>query len=146
MLTDQELEARVQQALRQDSRIRAQPIAASVAHGVVTLTGTANTFDQYEAAEQTALQTEGVLDVANEIEVTPLHSASDAHIAEEVRASLKAGMHAASDRVKCSVSHGVVRLVGDATSWREVADAEQAAAEVRGVQDVVDDIHVGAPG
>jgi osmotically-inducible protein OsmY len=142
MQPDRDLELRVQEALRQDSRIPPDTVSATVEHGVVTLNGQVSTFDAYEAAEETALRTAGVLDIANEMEISAQHGLTDAHIAEAVRTSLKSCMHADSERVQCSVSHGVVTLRGAAESWRDVADAEQAAAEVCGVQEVVDEILV----
>ena len=145
MQPDRDLQRHVQEALRQDSRIPPDTVSATAEHGVVTLSGKVKTFKEYEAAQETTLRTEGVLDIANEIEVSMQHALTDAHISEQVRSSLECCMHAGSKRVQCSVSHGVVTLHGAADSWQEIANAEEAAAEVCGVQDVVDEIVVGPP-
>lgn len=138
----QDLQQRVEQNLREDGRVASDNLAVTVEAGVVTLSGSVKTLEEFEAAEEIALRTDGVLDVANEIQITSQPDLSDAHLAEMVRASLQGHLESASQQIQCCVSHGVVTLHGGAASWQEVAEAEQAAAEVGGVQDVLDEIEV----
>lgn len=142
MQLNQDLHSRVEQNLRGDGRFAADKVTVTVEAGVVTLSGSVRTLEEYEAAQDIALRTPGALDVANEIQIACQPALTDAHLAEMVRVALQSHLQSASERVQTSVSHGVVTLHGKANSWRDVAEAEEAAAEITGVQDVVDEILV----
>src|SRR5512138_2631726 len=70
---------------------------------------------------------------------------TDADIAQAVRAALEWDVRIPSDRIKSSVSEGVVTLIGTVEQWSHVADAENAVGNLAGVQDVVNELVVSAP-
>ena len=112
--------------------------------GVVVLTGTVLTFAEREAAEQTALNTEGVLDIANEIRVEIPRQAhhTDQEIAHSVRGTLELHSRVPHEHIKSSISHGVVTLHGCVECWQDVVDTEVAVGDLPGVEDVVDELVV----
>ena len=74
----------------------------------------------------------GVHDVPNDIEVkVPGHVAhSDTDIALAVRTALEWRSFIPSDRIKTSVTRGVVTLYGTVDSWGQVADTESVAGHL----------------
>lgn len=67
---DTNMQAAVSSALLQDALLKNQPITASVASGVVTLSGTVETEQQRQQAETDAANVPGVSGIANNITVT----------------------------------------------------------------------------
>ena len=49
------------------------------------------------------------------------------------------------DRIKTTVSNGVVTLYGTVDTWQQVAEAEEVVGNLRGVQDVLSELVVVAP-
>jgi hypothetical protein len=74
-----------------DSRVRQTEVGVMVRKGVVTLTGTVDSYAKKLAAQQAAHRVSGVLDVANDIEVRMLGDTSrgDADIARALRHALE---------------------------------------------------------
>ena len=144
MTTDREIQDAVERRLRSAPDMDAADVGVSVQDGVVVLTGTVRTFAEREAAEQTALATESVLDVANEIVVNIPRQAhhTDQEIAHSVRGTLELHSRVPHEHIKSSISHGVVTLHGCVECWQDVVDAEEAVGDLPGVEDVVDELVV----
>jgi osmotically-inducible protein OsmY len=144
MKTDREIQDAVEQRLQSAPGVDAADVGISVQDGVVVLTGTVRTFAEREAAEQTALETESVLDIANEIRVDVPRQAfhTDQEIAHSVRGALELHSREPHAHIKSSISHGVVTLHGCVGSWQDVVDAEEAVGDLPGVDDVVDELLV----
>ena len=144
MKTDREIQDAVERRLRSAPDMDAADVGVSVQDGVVVLTGTVRTFAEREAAEQTALATESVLDVANEIVVNIPRQAhhTDQEIAHSVRGTLELHSRVPHEHIKSSISHGVVTLHGCVECWQDVVDAEEAVGDLPGVEDVVDELVV----
>src|SRR6185503_16518775 len=68
---DTEIKQQVLRELKWDSRITWSEIGVEVFEGVVTLTGTVDSYAKKRAAQEAAHRIDGVLDVANEVEVRP---------------------------------------------------------------------------
>ena len=148
MKSNQEIQDHVQQELGWDSRIDAADIGVAVDAGIVTLSGTVNSYAERQAAQEAALRVSGVHDVANDIHVkVPGHlERSDADIAQAVRTALEWRSFIPSDRIQTSVTDGVVTLYGTLESWWQVADTESVVGDLEGVRDVVNQLAVSAPG
>ena len=144
MTTDREIQDAVERRLRSAPDMDTADVGVSVQDGVVVLTGTVRTFAEREAAEQTALATESVLDVANEIVVNIPRQAhhTDQEIAHSVRGTLELHSGVPHEHIKSSISHGVVTLHGCVECWQDVVDAEEAVGDLPGVEDVVDELVV----
>ena len=72
---DSNLQAAVSSAISHDALLKNQPITASIANGVVTLTGTVETEQQRQQAETDAANVPGVSGIQNNLTVTGDQSA-----------------------------------------------------------------------
>jgi osmotically-inducible protein OsmY len=142
--SDSEIKQQVLRELKWDSRIAWSGIGVEVLDGVVTLTGTVNTYAKKKAAQDAAHRLAGVLDVANEIEVRPAgdFTRTDADIARAVRHVLQWDAFVPDERIQSTVSDGWVTLEGDVDLWRERQDAERAVLRLEGVVGVINKITI----
>jgi len=117
--------------------------------GVVTLSGNVTSDDDKAKAESLARSMAGSQVVANQIAVLPLGAESLAHkvnvdLDEGIESNLDAALIKDSlhDSVKYSVKNHVVTLTGDVNSQSKRARAEQVAAGVLNVDQVVNELQV----
>ncbi|HEY7180120.1 MAG TPA: BON domain-containing protein [Blastocatellia bacterium] len=129
-----------------DSRLRRSEIGVTVKKGVVTLTGTVDSYAKKLAAQKAAHRVPGVLDVANEIEVKVTGSLrrTDSEIAQAVRHALEWDVLVPSYKIYSTVANGWVMLEGEVEYYSERADAERAVAHLTGVRGVTNEIVVSA--
>ena len=146
--SDSEIKQQVLGELQWDSRIAWSEIAVEVFEGMVTLTGTVNSYAKKEAAQEAAHRIAGVLDVANEIEVRPAgeFTRTDADIALAVLHVLQWNALVPDERIQSTVSDGWVTLDGDVDLWRERQDAERAVLRLEGVVGVINEITIAPRG
>lgn len=142
--TDSEIKQQVLRELKWDSRIGWSQIGVEVMEGVVTLTGVVSSYAQKLAAQDAAHRINGVLDVANDVEVKPvsLFVKSDAEIALAVRNVLEWDALVPDERIKSTVSEGWVTLQGDVDFWQQREDAELSVLRLEGVIGVTNEITV----
>ena len=69
MSLDSEIQQAVLRELHWDTRVDETDVGVEVDHGVVTLTGTVDSYVKQLAAQQAAHRVMGVLDVANDMHV-----------------------------------------------------------------------------
>jgi osmotically-inducible protein OsmY len=142
--SDSEIKQQVLREMKWDSRITWSEIGVEVFEGVVTLTGNVNSYAKKHAAQEAAHRIEGVLDVANEIEVRPKgdFTKTDLDIALAVRHVLQWDALVPDEQIQSTVSDGWVTLEGDVNFWLERQDAEQAVLRLEGVIGVVNKITI----
>lgn len=142
--SDSEIKNQVLRELKWDSRIGWSQIGVEVMEGVVTLTGVVSSYAQKLAAQEAAHRINGVLDVANDVEVRPdgIFIRSDAEIALAVRHVLEWDALVPDERIKSTVSDGWVTLEGDVDFWQQREDAELSALRLEGVIGVTNEITV----
>jgi osmotically-inducible protein OsmY len=144
--SDEEVRSGALFQLEWDSRLRRSDIGVSVKKGVVTLTGTVDSYAKKLAAQKAAHRVPGVLDVANEIEVRVTGSLrTDSEIAQAIRHALEWDVLVPSDRIHSTVANGWVTLEGEVEYYSERADAERAVSRLTGVRGVINNIAVCAP-
>ena len=116
------------QELHWDSRIDPVGIGVAVQDGVVTLTGFVSNYAEKAAAQDAAHRVPGVLDVASDVEVmiSPTHVRTDAEIAHAVRTSLEWNVVLPADRIRTTVSNGIVMVDGQVHSWQQRLAAEDS--------------------
>ncbi len=134
---DERIQDRVLAELEWDPRIRSTQIGVAVKDGVVTLTGCVDSYVKKLAAERAARRVRGVRAVVNDIQVhLPIFAhQTDADIAALVPA----------DRIRVTVSRGVITLNGEVTWEFEKRAAEGAVRRLVGVRGVVNNIGVRPP-
>lgn len=117
--------------------------------GVVNLTGTVPSDSEKAQAESIAKANAGGQVVADEIAVVPPNEKSEAKtINSDTDAAIKKNLDAAlvqnnlNKQVKYSVKNGVVKLTGRVDSRATRNQAQQVAASVPNVQQVVNELEV----
>ncbi len=142
--SDSEIKKEVLRELKWDSRIGWARIGVEVSEGVVMLNGVVSSYAQKLAAQDAAHRINGVLDVANEVEVKPegVFARSEAEIALAVRHVLEWDALVPDERIKSTVSDGWVTLGGDVDFGQQREDAELSVLRLEGVIGVTNEITV----
>jgi osmotically-inducible protein OsmY len=121
-------------------------IGVEVVDGVVTLTGTVDSYAKKLAAEKATLRVDGVRAVANDLTVKIVvptrHDRTDAQLAKAVADALDANVLVPKGRIKVAVEHAWVTLEGDVEWQFEREEAENTARKVPGVVGVTNEIQV----
>jgi osmotically-inducible protein OsmY len=144
MKSDQEIKRDVEDELRWDPDVDATDIGIAVKSGVVTLTGFVHTYNERYEAERAAKRVNGVVGIANDIEVRlrSIDERPDPEIARDAVAAIKAQLPISSEKIKVTVSHGWVTLEGD-VEWNYQRDAaERAVRRLKGMKGVTNQIHL----
>ncbi len=142
--TDAQIHHDVLEELKWDSRVDETEVGVQVAAGVVTLTGTVTSWAKRVAAQEAAHRVIGVLDVANDIQVTVpgALTRTDTQIAQAVRQALEWDVFVPDQNITSTVSAGVVTLEGTVDLWSQRNDAERAVRNLAGVKFVVSKLTV----
>jgi len=136
--SDQEIQEDVLLELRWDSRIRQAEVGVEVDDGIVTLTGTVDSWAKKLAAKEAAHRVAGVRDVADDVRVKLPGSLerTDTEIARDVRSGLEWDAFVPDPDIRSTVSDGRVTLEGQVHTLRQKEDAARAIRGVRGVKEV----------
>ena len=142
--SDAEIQKAVLDELKWDGRVLATDVGVEVNTGVVTLTGTVDSFAKRVAAQEAAHRVSGVLDVANDIEVRiPSSSArTDTEIAQAVRQALEWDVFVPHEQIQTTVSNGFVTLTGTIGLRSQRNEAYRAVSKLSGVRGVINKIEV----
>lgn len=139
---DTKLQHRVLAELEWDPSVEASKIGVAAKNGVVTLTGSVNSYADKVTAERIAKRVYGVKAVANDLEIKLLGSAerNDSDIAAAALNALRWDASVPDDRIKVIVRHGWVTLEGE-VDWRYQKEAaERVVHNLIGVKGVTDDV------
>ena len=147
MKTDAELQQHVMDELKWEPTIHASEIGVAVKNGVVTLSGTVDSYGKKWAADRAARRVFGVKAVTEEIKVTLASSfkRADKDMALSARTVLNWNLWVPSDRVKVMVQEGRITLSGDVDWYYQKEHAEDAVRHLVGVLGVVNSITVKPP-
>jgi osmotically-inducible protein OsmY len=144
--SDTEIQENVLAELEFDPEVSASDIGVMVADGVVTLTGTVESYAEKLAAERAALRVDGVRAVANDLTVNLVVPApidrTDTALAKAATEALDKNVLVPTNRIKVAVELGRVTLMGDVEWQFEREEAENTARKVPGVVDVTNEIVV----
>ena len=126
--SDREIQEDVLAELRWDSRIRQADVGVEVDDGVVTLTGTVDSWAKKLAAREAAYRVAGVRDVADDVRVKLSGSLerTDTEIAQDVRYGLEWNPFVPEKDIRSTVSDGRVTLEGQVHTLRQKQDAGRA--------------------
>jgi osmotically-inducible protein OsmY len=138
MKSDEDIKRDVEDELRWDPDIDSSDIGVAAKNGVVTLTGFVRSYTQKYQAERDAKRVEGVLGVANDLEVRlpAIHQKPDPELAREVVDEIKSELPYSHSLIKVIVSSGWVTLEGDVEWNYQKERADAAARRVRGIKGV----------
>ncbi|MYD94116.1 MAG: BON domain-containing protein [Chloroflexi bacterium] len=116
-------------------------ISVLVVEGRILLTGTVDTRELRTTAVELAQQTEGAVEVLNEIQLGPAYPITmrmnDTWISIEIRARLVAALGSGQIDFWTTTHNAVVYLVGIAENQAEIRQVTDVARNVKGVEKVV---------
>lgn len=146
-LPDQEIAGRALSALAEDSRVNLgdgldNRITVKSEGHIVTITGVVDSAGERMAAEELVESIPGVELVQNALTVAVDSYLDDEDLNDRVRESLNAS---GFSWVGSKVSHGVVRLMGEAEKLADQEHVLRVAAGVKGVRDVISNLKVRMP-
>jgi osmotically-inducible protein OsmY len=131
--SDEQILEDVLAELRWDPEVDPTDVGVEVDAGVVTLTGTVESYWKKWAAERAALRVDGVRAVANDITVKTPGLRTDTDVAKDIADAFASHALVPAARVKVTVKSGWVTLEGE-VDWRfEREEAENTARRVKGV-------------
>lgn len=134
-LTDRDVTLAVESELILDDAVPWHRIDVSTENGIVTLSGSVDSYFTKWDAREAAESVKGVRAVINELDVNP-SPRRDAQIRSDVFTALVADPVTESFDVTVDVEDGLVTLRGEVDSYTEKMVAEEVAARVRGVSHV----------
>jgi osmotically-inducible protein OsmY len=143
---NRELKKDVQDAINFKSLLNAAAIGVSADDGIVTLTGTVDSYARKWRAEDVAKNVAGVKAVVGSIEIKFGNDddKSDMEIARKVLTALKLNFFVPANELKVVVENGHVTLSGD-VHWAFQKEAAQKSAEnVTGIKILTDKVIVSA--
>jgi osmotically-inducible protein OsmY len=143
--TDKMIQQDVLDEFLWDPEVEAPDIGVEVDDGVVTLTGTADSYAVKLAAEQAAQRVDGVRAVANNLSVRTALTHNDTDIAKEVADALETNGSIPPDRIEVMVQNGKVTLRGDVDWGFQRIAAVQSVRHLRGVRDVNNLVQIKQP-
>jgi osmotically-inducible protein OsmY len=135
MKADLQLKADVSAELVWDPAVKATGIGVAVQDGVVTLSGTVDTYAEKLAVERAVRRVGGVRGIALDLQVklAPQHQRSDTQLAHAALQALAWQSQLPPERIKVEVEDGWVTLSGDLEWAYQVAIAEQCVRPLIGV-------------
>jgi osmotically-inducible protein OsmY len=147
MKTNSDLQKDVQEAIKWEPLLSAAEIGVTAKEGVITLTGTVDSYWKKTEAEEAAKNVAGVKAVVEKIEIKFVgHSSKkdDNDIAREVLNAYQFNVEVPGDKVKVKVEKGWVTLEGE-LEWNFQKDAAKAAVrDLLGVVGVTNNITIKA--
>ena len=144
MKTDQQLQNDVRDELNWEPRVRESEIGLAVKQGVVTLTGSVESYAQKTAAERAVARVGGVRVVADDLKVQPPKpfERTDTEIAHQVLNALNWHIEIPHERVTARVENGWVWLAGDVDWQYQRLAATSAVRSLTGVKGVTNDTKI----
>jgi osmotically-inducible protein OsmY len=144
MKTDLQIKTDITAELAWDPAVNATNIGVAVKDGIVTLSGTVDTYIQKHAVERAARRVGGVRGMAVDLEVrlAPGHERTDAEIAQAAANALRWHSLVPEDKVKVEVEKGWITLTGEVDWAYQKASAEHSVRPLVGVRGVGNDIQL----
>jgi osmotically-inducible protein OsmY len=124
-VSDWQIREDVINALKKDPVTKAYQFDVSVLNSVVTLSGTVNSWLDYDLCDQTAKTIRGVKGLHNELSIAWGEKASDAEIKTNVEKTLEEDAYVDKIRIHVTVKNGTVILTGivgsaDEKRWADI--------------------------
>ena len=144
MKSNQELQTDVQNAIKWEPLLHAAEIGVTAKDGVVSLTGTVDSYPKKIEAENAAKKVIGVKALVEEIEVKfpNTWTKTNEEIANEVVTALESNWLVPKDKLSVKVENGWVTLEGE-LPWNYQKDAAKSAVNfLSGVKGVINNIKI----
>lgn len=144
MIDNEELQKNVLEAIKWEPLLNAAEIGVTAKDGVVTLTGTVNSYKKKLQAEDATKTVVGVRAIVEKIEINfgDTNKKDDAEIATEILGAFRWNWDIPSDRVKVKVENGWITLEGELEWNYQKEGARKAVNNVAGVKGVINNISI----
>ncbi len=144
MKTNEELQKDVQDAIKWEPLLNAAEIGVTAKDGVITLTGTVDSYTKKSEAEDAAKNVAGVKAVVEKIEIKfgSTWQKDDNEIAKEVLNAFKWNWEVPDDKVKVKVEDGWVTLEGELHWHYQIDAAKRLVNNQVGVKGVTNKITI----
>ena len=145
MKTNEELQMDVQNAIKWEPLLHAAEIGVTAKDGIITLTGTVDSYNKKMEAENATKNVMGVKVVVEKIDVkfhTSFIKKDDNDIASEILNAYKWNWQVPNDKVKVRVENGWVTLEGELTWNYQKTAAKDAVSRLMGVTGVANNITI----
>lgn len=145
MKSNQDLQKDVQDAIKWEPLLNAAEIGVIAQDGVITLTGTVNSYAKKLEAESAAKNVAGVKAVVEEIKIkysSIYGKKTDNEIAVEVLNALKFNWEVPNDKVKIKVENGWITLEGELRWNYQKEAAKKAIKDLTDVMGVTNNIKI----
>ena len=138
MKTDAEIQKHVMEELKWQPAIHSTEIGVAVKNGIVTLSGTVDTYQEKKTAEKAAFKVAGVKAVAENIEINIgfNHKKTDTELAQAASDALKWNVLVPEDRIKVKVENSWVTAEGMVDWAYEKNAVRKALATITGIKGV----------
>ena len=140
--SDATLKQDVIRELKWDTRVHETQIGVEAKGGIITLSGVIENYAEKLAAQEAAHRVAGVLDVANNLQLKVPGLRTDADIAQAVRRTLEWDVMVPAEKIKSTVSDGVVTLEGEVDYWSQLEDAARCIRNLAGVRTVINNLSI----
>ncbi|MRX77811.1 BON domain-containing protein [Pedobacter petrophilus] len=144
MKDNEKLQSDVEEAIKWEPLLKAAEIGVIAQDGIVTLTGTVDSYAKKRGAEHAAKTVAGVLAVIEKIEVKfgSMDQQPDLQIATEILKVLKSNPEIPERSLQVKVEHGWVTIEG-IVQWNTQKAAVQKSVEIlSGIKNVANNIQV----
>ncbi len=144
MKSNETLQKEVQDAIKWEPLLNAAEIGVIAKDGVITLTGTVDSYIKKVEAETAAKNVAGVKAVAENIKIhfESSFSKNDTEIANEILNAWKWNWNVPNNKVKVKVENGWVTLDGDVEWNYEREAAKKSVEKLTGVKGVSNNISI----
>jgi osmotically-inducible protein OsmY len=144
MKKNSELQKDVQEAIKWEPLLNAAEIGVTAKDGVITLTGTVDSYRKKSEAEDATKNVSGVMAVVEKIEVKfeTFGKRDDTDIANDILKTMKSNWEVPADRVKVKVEEGWVTLEGQLQWNHQKEAAKKSVINLVGVKGVINNITI----
>lgn len=143
-MNDEKLQSKVQDAIKWEPLLDVTEIGVTAKEGIITLTGTVDSYAKKLEAEKIVRCVKGVRAIVEEIEVKSGHSGqpNDSDIAREILNAFKWNWKIPNDEIQIKVENGWVTLEGEVTWNYEREAAIKAVHNLIGIKGVMNKIQI----
>jgi osmotically-inducible protein OsmY len=141
-INDEEILAAIKNLMGCSVDVKAADIRVQVKNGMVSLTGTVDSYWKKARLEDLVSSVNGVLEVRDRTSVVPAKNALDMSIEREIIKALQRMEYVTTDDIKVTVKNGVVTLTGSVSTWDLSFDIEDTARYTTGVTGVKNNLSV----
>jgi len=145
MKNNAELQKDVQAAIQWEPLLNAAEIGVTVKDGVVSLTGTVDSYSKKTEAENAAKGVVGVKAVVEEIKIKYSNmygKKDDGEIATEIIEALKLNYQIPGDKIKIKVENGWVTLEGELEWNYQKEEVKNIIKNLTGVMGIINNVSV----